>query len=136
MVKDHHRLMNYLKKVEDTLEDDHQKLKDAFDRFRWNVEKHFFVEERAIFTFFNPDKIHEGYHVFSNLSKQHTAILQKIDALEKKVQQEASIDVHEIKDLLMNHKKYEERQVYPTLDEEIAEGEKRFMVERIQEIQL
>ena len=134
MVKDHNRLMNYLKDVKNNLESDFEVLLKLFNTFEWNLEKHFFVEERAIFTSYNPDYIEDGHQLFTNLSKQHTNILEKVESLRKRLRMGKSIDVSDLEEILLKHKTYEEKNVYPVLDLEISEGEKRFMIERINEV--
>ena len=98
------------------------------------MEKHFFVEERAIFTAYNPEYIDEGYDVFLDLSKQHTNILEKVQILRKEVEIKGDVDTSKLKELLIKHKNLEEKKIYPKLDQEIGEGEKRFIIERINEI--
>ena len=134
MVQDHNRLIEYLKDVEINLGRDFGFLSNSFNVFQWNLEKHFFVEERAIFTSYNPDRVDEGYKVFLDLSEQHTEILKKIESLRKKLQRRKPFDLNEIKNLLIKHKTFEEKNVYPVLDQEINEGEKRFIIERIKDI--
>jgi hypothetical protein len=36
--------------------------------------------------------------------------------------------------MLQEHKAFEEKKVYPVLDLEISEGEKRFIIERINDV--
>jgi len=67
MVKDHNRLMVYLKDVENNLGRGFGFLSRSFNVFQWNLEKHFFVEERTIFTSYNPDYVDKGYEVFLDL---------------------------------------------------------------------
>jgi hemerythrin superfamily protein len=98
------------------------------------LEKHFFVEERAIFTSYNPERVDEGYNVFLDLSKQHTVVLEKLESLRNKLQRREPFDLSELKKLLMKHKNFEEKKIYPVIDQEIDEGEKRFIIERINEI--
>lgn len=134
MVKDHNRLMNYLGDVKDNLESDFEVLLKRFNTFEWNLEKHFFVEERAIFIAYNPDYIEDGHQLFTNLSKQHTNILEKVEFIRKMLRSGKSIDVSDLEEMLLKHKTYEEKNVYPVLDVEISEGEKEFMIERINDL--
>jgi len=136
MVKDHNRLMKYLEDVKKNIKSDFDVLLKSFNTFEWNLDKHFFVEERAIFTSYNPDYIEDGHQLFTNLSKQHTSILEKVELLRKRLRSGKSIDVSDMEVMLLKHKTYEEKNVYPVLDVEISEGEKRFMIERIEEIRL
>ena len=136
MVKDHNHLMRYLEDVKKNIKSDFDVLLKSFNTFEWNLEKHFFVEERAIFTSYNPNYIEDGHQLFTNLSKQHTSILEKVESLRKRLRSGKSIDVSDLEVMFLKHKTYEEKNVYPVLDVEISEGEKRFMIERIEEIRL
>jgi len=136
MVKDHDRLMEYLKDVENNLGRDFGFLSNSFNTFQWNLEKHFFVEEKAIFISYNPDDPDKEYNYFSDLMGQHTEILEKIESLRKKLQEREPFDLNELKKLLVKHKTFEEKSIYPVLDQEIDEGEKRFIIDRIKEIRL
>jgi hemerythrin superfamily protein len=117
MATDHTRLLKVLSK--------------SFTIFQWNLEKHFFVEERAIFTTYNPENIDDGYQLFSDLSKQHTVILENVESLRKNLRSAKPKDVSDLKTTLLNHKNFEEKHVYPILDVQIDESEKQFMIERI-----
>ena len=44
------------------------------------------------------------------------------------------VDISKLKEILIKHKNLEEKKVYPKLDQEINEGEKLFIIERINEI--
>jgi len=136
MIKDHNRIMEYLKDVENNLGGDFGFLSNSFNNFQWNLEKHFFVEERAIFTSYNPEYVNIGYDVFLDLSKQHTEILEKIESVRKKLQKREPFDLNELKKLLIEHKTFEEKNIYPVLDQEINESEKRFIINRIKDIRL
>jgi hypothetical protein len=134
MLKDHNHLMKYLKDVEKNLKGNFKVLLKSFNTFEWSLEKHFFVEERAIFTAYNPGYIEDAHQLFTNLSKQHTSILEKVESLRKKLRSGRSIDISDLEVMLVKHKTYEEKNVYPVLDVEISEGEKRYMIERINDI--
>lgn len=134
MVKDHNCIMKYIKNVENNLGKDYGLLIESFNTLHWNLEKHFFVEERAIFASYKPEEPDKEYEYFSDLMNQHTEILEKIESLRKKLQTRKPFDLSEIKKLLVKHKTFEEKHVYPILDQEIDEGEKRFIIERINEI--
>jgi hemerythrin superfamily protein len=136
MVKDHNRLMQYLKDVENNLSRDFGFLSNSFNTFQWNLEKHFFVEERAIFISYNPDKPDKEYKFFSDLMDQHTEILELIESLRKKLQKREPFDLNELKRLLVKHKTFEEKSIYPVIDQEIDEDEKSYIIDRIKEIRL
>jgi hypothetical protein len=57
MATDHTRLLKYLQGLKNNLTHNPKVLSKSFTIFQWNLEKHFFVEERAIFTTYNPENI-------------------------------------------------------------------------------
>lgn len=136
MKRDHHRLLNELKELESLHHRDISVINEAFRNFKWNIEKHFFVEERAIFTSYNPKKINEGYDLFKDLTNQHTKILEQIETIQQKLQKFEPFDYEDLKKLLVAHKNIEEEKIYPVLDEEINDGEKRFIIERMKDVKI
>ena len=136
MVLDHNRLMQYLKDVENNIGHDFGFLSNSFNTFQWSLEKHFFVEEKAIFISYNPDEPNNKYNYFSDLMDQHTEILALIGLLRKKLQKREPFDLNELKKLLVKHKAFEEKNVYPVLDQEIDDCTKRAIIDRIKEIRL
>jgi len=56
--------------------------------------------------------------------------------LRKKLQKREPFDLNELKKLLMKHKTFEEKNVYPVLDQEIDDCTKRVIIDRIKEIRL
>jgi len=136
MVKDHEILLNYLKDVENNLGRDFGFLSNSFNTFQWNLEKHFFAEERAIFTSYIPNEADKEYDYFSDLMNQHTKILKIIESLRKKLQKREPFDLNELKKLLIEHKTFEEKSIYPVIDQEVDECEKRLIIDRIKDIRL
>jgi hemerythrin superfamily protein len=134
MIQDHRRIMNKLTDIKKTQEDNLGTILEKLNAFEWDLEKHFFVEERAIFTSYNATLIKEGQQLFDEISKQHTSILESVESLRDRLRMNTSIEIGSLVVMLTKHKNHEERNVYPLLDENIPEGEKRFMIERIAEI--
>jgi hemerythrin superfamily protein len=135
MVNDHARLEHLLDKLEDHVDDDYPTMRKAFNTFEWELEKHLFVEEKAIFTQYNPEDITEGYKMLPVITKQHTFIVSTLDTWRKQVRNNERLEgFHDFKQFLIKHKKYEENDVYPRLDASLTEEQKRHIIERIQEI--
>ena len=134
MVKDHAHILKLLKEVTSHIADDVELVMRLFQNFKWNIEKHFFVEERAIFTAYNPEHVSEGYDIFLDLSKEHTTILDRLQEIERMLMKGEKVDLSTLRELLVHHKTFEEQSIYPVLDREIDEAEKRFIIERISEI--
>lgn len=134
MIQDHRRIMNKLTDIKKTQEANLGTILEKLNAFEWDLEKHFFVEERAIFTSYNASLIKEGQQLFDEISKQHTSILESVESLRDRLRMNTSIEIGSLVVMLTKHKNHEEQNVYPLLDKNIPEGEKRFMIERIAEI--
>ena len=65
---------------------------------------------------------------------QHTEILEKIESLRKKLQKREPFDLDDLKKMLVKHKTFEEKNIYPVIDQEIDDGEKGFIIDRIKDI--
>ena len=56
MVRDHIKIVKLLNEFEKRLTQDRKIKLKAFNEFVWELEKHFFTEEKAIFISYNPHK--------------------------------------------------------------------------------
>jgi hemerythrin-like domain-containing protein len=135
MVKDHCKIEQLLDELEVNVEKEYPTMIKSFNKFEWNLEKHIFVEEKAIFTSYNPGDVIEGYKMLPELTKQHNVILNKLDLMRKDIQNKRKFtDIYSFKELLIKHKNFEEQSVYPKLDQVLDEEGKKHIVERINEI--
>jgi hypothetical protein len=129
MVKDHKKIVESL----DEVEKDNYPNFEAFSRFKWHLEKHIFIEEKAIFIYYhkrNDDDIYK----FEKLSNEHTVILDLLEKILKDSFPKGNINFNKLKHLLSNHKKFEEKTIYPQLDKEISDFEKSKIIQKIKEI--
>jgi iron-sulfur cluster repair protein YtfE (RIC family) len=134
MIKDHLKLIGFLKDLEYQIKHRDKQLEKTFRRFEWNLEKHIFVEERVIFTSYNPKKVDESYDSLIDMSRQHTEILDTLKDIKNDLKETKPVKIIEFRQMLLEHKNYEENYVYPLLDSELGDGEKRLIIERINEI--
>jgi len=135
MKNDHCKIENLLDELEEKSKQGFDSMKNAFQKFEWELEKHIFIEEKAIFTDYNPDDIAEGYKMLPELTEQHNFIINKLNNWRKDVNNNRSIDdVYSFKEFLRNHRNFEEEKVYPKLNESINEKQKREIVAKINEI--
>jgi len=135
MVKDHQKIENLLKNLEEKNNKDFDSMRIAFNKFEWELEKHIFTEEKAIFTSYNPDDITEGYKMLPELTKQHNFIVNKLNNWRKDIRNKRMIsDFYSFKVYLTRHKSFEEEKVYPMLDESLPEDEKLHIIAKINEI--
>jgi hemerythrin-like domain-containing protein len=135
MVKDHRKIENLINDLEDKTKEDFDSMKTAFHIFEWELEKHIFTEEKAIFTSYNPDDVTEGYKMLPELTKQHNFIVNTLNNWRDDVRKgQMPRDVYSFKEFIIRHKNFEEEKVYPNLDQSLSEEDKRHIVARINEI--
>lgn len=135
MVKDHCKIENLIDKLEESTKGDPSAMIKSFNKFEWELEKHIFVEEKAIFTSYNPEDVTLGYKMLPELTKQHNEILNRLNIMRKDVRSRRMIkDVYGFKEFMINHRAFEEKEVYPKLDEALDETQKRRIIDKINEI--
>jgi hypothetical protein len=135
MIKDHCRIVELLIRFEEKSKKDFDSMKNAFNKFEWELEKHIFTEEKAIFTSYNPKDILKGYEMLPELTKQHNYIVNILNNWRDDIRNKRMIyDISGFKEYLDIHKNFEEQKVYPKLDESLPEKEKKNIITRINEI--
>jgi len=69
------------------------------------------------------------------LTKQHNILLNKLDSMRKEIRKKREIfNKNDFKDYLLNHKNFEEKDVYPKLNGSLTDEQKRLIIEKINEI--
>lgn len=135
MVEDHCKIEELINNLERNIEKEYPAVTELFNKFEWNLEKHIFIEEKVIFTSYNPDDIINGYKMLPELTKQHNVILNKLDLFRKDVRKKRKItDINGFKEFLLNHKNFEEKNVYPKLNESLDDQHKRLIIKKINDI--
>ena len=135
MVKDHQKIEDLLNKLEEETKNDFDSMEKAFIKFEWELEKHIFTEEKAIFTSYRPDDVIEGYKMLPELTKQHNYILNRLNNWREDIRKKRILtDIYSFKDFLNRHRNFEEEKVYPNLDESLPEKEKKHIITKINEI--
>ena len=126
MIKDHCKIEKLLDELEKNVQKDYPAMRESFNKFEWELEKHLFVEEKAIFTSYDPEDVSEGYIMLPELIKQHNFIVNMLNNWRKDVQSKKKIsDFYEFKKFLIKHRTFEEKEVYPRLDETLDETQKK-----------
>jgi len=135
MKQDHHHIESLLDALDEHLDASMQEIKQYFEQFEWNLEKHLFIEEKAIFTFYEPEDMSQGYKMVPTVISQHNYILNKLKNMRKIINSGIQpTDLDEFKSFLIKHRNYEERDVYPKLEEELTDEQKKVIINRINEI--
>ena len=69
------------------------------------------------------------------LTKQHNFIVNKLAIWRRDIRNNNKIsDFHHLKEFLLKHKNFEEKDVYPLMDQSLNEGQKRQIISKINEI--
>lgn len=134
MTADHTKILKLLHDVEKSIGIELVSLMKVFDTFEWELEKHIFTEEKAIFSSYNPKNIIEGYKMVPELVQQHNEILNKIRIMRKDLMWNKSVKFHEFKEFILAHKTFEEASLYPKLDQELTTEQKEEIIKKIREI--
>jgi hemerythrin-like domain-containing protein len=134
MMKDHGKIVKLLLDVEKSIGMELISTMKVFDTFEWELEKHIFIEEKAVFSSYKPTNIVEGYKMVPELIQQHNDILNRLRAMRKNLMWQRPIDYDEFKELIMAHKTFEEVSLYPKLDQELDASQKEEIMKKIREI--
>ena len=135
MLKDHGKIESLINDLEEKSKQNFDEMEKIFTKFEWELEKHIFIEEKAIFTAYKPENISEGYKMLPELTKQHNYIVNTLNNWRDNVKKKKILtDVFSFKEFLRKHREFEENEVYPRLDKSLSEEEKRHIVAKINEI--
>ena len=133
MLQEHGKIKNFLQDFEKSIKNNTNNCEKNFNKFKWNLEKHFFIEEKVIFTIFNSANEEESEDIL-NLLKEHKKILFLIESIEENSFKNAEQEVSELSQILTNHANFENEIFYPKLDDELNENQKCLIIERCNEI--
>ena len=135
MIKDHCKIEKLLADFQENIEKEYPLMKKSFTKFEWELEKHIFVEEKAIFTSYHPEDVSEGYKMLPELTIQHNFILNQLNNWRRDFQSKKNIDdLNKFKNFLINHREFEEKEIYPKLDQSLNETQKKHIIDRLDEI--
>lgn len=126
----HNLLQNFIKKINSSPKES----KKLFYKFKWTLEKHFFVEEKLIFKVFS-DSQPDNEDMFE-LLKEHKDILWLISKIEEDLEENNKPKTTRLTEILSAHANFENNFFYPKLDENLNEDEKRLIINRLTEVVL
>jgi hemerythrin-like domain-containing protein len=131
MKEEHKKIEDLLKELESNLENI-KNAKDIFNKFKWTLEKHFFIEEKVIFQIYN-SSFEKDIEDINKLIKEHKDILWEINQIEDNFNKSIKPEIKNLKADLMAHASFEDQSFYPRLDEELSDENKRLILERCDE---
>jgi iron-sulfur cluster repair protein YtfE (RIC family) len=133
MSAEHYRINHILEKFEREFEEDPELAKQTFNVFKWNLEKHIFVEEKAIFDVYETIVGEEVSDVF-DLMEEHGVLIDLVNSIEENLYEDNEFNLSELKEELNKHHVHEDSKFYPDLDNNLDEDQKIRLIERIKEI--
>jgi hypothetical protein len=129
-MKEHDRIRTFFEAIEKNLSESPLS-KAMFNKLRWNLEKHFFLEEKAIFVMFQKANSQEMTDIF-DLMQEHSIITNNLRILEQDLSDKEL--VLEIKNSVNRHAKFEDETLYPMMEDYLNENQKLEIIQRIKEI--
>lgn len=133
MIRHHYNIENLITAFNEKKEKDTKILLDVFQRIKWEIEKHFFLEENAIFIFYDP-KSKDDSRIVNHILVEHETMLKKLSEIEKRLKNKESIDLSEFTKRLIRHKELEDSIFYPRLDSQLDNEQKNKIIERINKL--
>ena len=130
MMREHADIHYLLCGFEVELSEEIATLKEEFNKFKWALEKHFFVEEKVIFSIYSGE---ENMNNLDTVLKEHKDIILLIKKAEENLNQ-GHLDIFDIKTIIEAHAAFEDDVLYPKLDEELDENQKELILDRASEI--
>jgi len=131
MLQEHGKIRSLLEELDRTY--DKEQFTKLFNKFKWTLEKHFFIEEKVIFGLYEGE---ENIENINTLLKEHKNIFLLVKNAEDALD-EGDFDKSKFQDLkttLESHADFESNVLYPRLDEELDEDLKKLMIDRANEI--
>jgi len=127
MLCEHERIEKLLEELEKAVLGK-KNIEESFSKFKWTLEKHMFLEEKAIFSAFVKES--EVDDIF-RLMNEHGDIMRLVSKIEKEI---PNTDIDELKVAMIDHVDFENTHFYPKLDELLSESQKKEISEKCREI--
>jgi len=132
----HHALIEVLlTTLRDSLSQKVEFIEKSLGEFRWEFEKHIFVEETVVFKLCDVPGS-ETCEIVQELVKEHDKMSEMLNDMEEDLTEGKKVDVSEFQKLLTSHREIEEKDLYPELDRELDKAQKESVIARINEIPL
>lgn len=100
------------------------------ENFRWELQKHFLVEEEVIFRICDSLES-ELCEIIPKLTTDHDLMLALLNRVEDSLPGIKEKDIAKLERLLASHKKMEENELYSKLDDKLDKKQKEIMIARI-----
>ena len=130
MINDHCKIEGLLKSFKISYNKKSKSKIDSFNKLKMELDRHFFIEERVIFTSYNPEGWEE-HRILQNILKEHIAILRMLGGIESQLNNGHKPNIQAFENSLLKHKDLEDRVLYPKMDQELDQDSRNLIVQRI-----
>jgi len=131
MKEEHNRIDIILDEFKSSLKNNSKDIQENWDRLEWNIKKHFFTEEKVIFSTFTLEGREDKNQ---DLLKEHEEIIEIIKDINEKKLNGIEEELTKLENKLKEHSEFENETFYPELDKTLTEEEKKNVIERAKEI--
>lgn len=112
---------------------DNDKAEIIYKKLKWLLEKHFYLEEKAIFDLYTP-KTDKDLLEVAELIKQHEELRALFINIGEAIEHKIKPDLRIFEELAKRHAKFEDDIFYPKLDNELNEEQKAKVIDKSREI--
>lgn len=131
MNKEHDKIEKLLGLLEK--ENNLENQRSIFNRLKWMIDKHFFVEEKVLFSIYESSSNEDNVDILK-LLKEHKDIYWLLNKIEDSFESSKNISINELKRILKTHASFEDISFYPKLDRELNDIQKKVIFERTDEL--
>ncbi len=135
MLKQHQIVNKFLEDSEKISEDDIYQFVKLFNLFKWNLNKHLFIEEENIFPVVDSTNKKELNQI-QGLLNDHKDIRKIIDNFDEEIGDGIRPNTSILRELLFKHEGREIDDFYPILDKRLTSDKRKEILEKIKEIRL
>lgn len=130
----HHALIDALFSLfRDEVREKSPRARTSLSELEWELKKHWFAEENAIFDFL-PLKNIEIWKTINHLKDEHLTMLNDLKKFSESLLEIKYDEIENFYKLLEDHRATEEKDLYPKLDKELRDEQKAQIISRINEI--
>lgn len=133
MQKNHEELESDLHHLIENKNISKDNLFKGFEEYLKKIRNHFVTEEQAIFSFYQIEEKDDKNIIFK-LMDQHVEILQMLEKIEKRIDEWSDIDFSGLKEKIDSHVGIENNILYKSLDENLNESEREYILKKIEEM--
>jgi len=128
MLRDHARLHNLIQEVKHKIPEDTKESHYLFIKLKWNLEKHFFIEEKVVFHIFSKLMPEESQEL-SNLLIEHKSALLLLQRIDQDFKNSGNF-LEQLDKLLTAHANFEDKILYQRLEQQLSKEQKKLIFDR------